>query len=454
MYGPGVDYSARDLSNLYLGGFDFTGAKFTSTTISNTVLSGSTLINANFAGANLENSYLNGTVLTGAVLTGVRLSGASFDSKTQWPSGFDYLHAGMFGPGVDYSARDLSSQYIAYNDFTAAIFTGANLSGAVLSGSTLVNANFTGANLSGAALDGTDLSGATLVCTDLRGADLSGAKIGRASIRSIIYDQTTKWPEGYAPPSSPATKSQTITFKAPAAQTFGNAPFKLTASSSSKLPFTFFSSDTTIARISGTSVTISGAGTVTLGCLAEGNATYLPSMPVYQKVVIAKASQKITFPKLTDRTFGSSSITLSATAPGGVVTYSSSSTNVATVSSNTLAIMGVGTTTITATQAGSRNYLPAADIPQIQKVVKAAQTLTFAPPPTVSYTKGATFSLTATTSSGLAGFIYTTKNTTVLQITGSQAKIVGKGNAVITVSEPGNANILSAKSISATVKVQ
>jgi hypothetical protein len=177
-------------------------------------------------------------------------------------------------------------------------------------------------------------------------------------------------------------------------------------------------------------------------------------MPVYQKVVIAKASQKIAFPKLVDRIFGNSVPPLGATASGGDITYSSSSTNVATVSGNTLNIMGVGTTTITATQAGSRNYLPAVSVSQIQKVAKASQVLSFAPPASLPFTKGYTFPLSATSSSGLSGFIYTTKNTTVLQITGSQAKIVGKGNAVITVSEPGNANYLPAKSISSTVRVQ
>jgi len=454
MYGPGVDASGKDLSNQYLGGYDFTGANFSFASLTNSVLSKSTLVNANFSGADLQFSYLDGADFTGANFIGIRLRGASFDSGTKWPAGFDPLHAGMYGPGVDYTGSDQSSQYLGDIDFTGANFTGVSLTNSVLSRSTLMNTDFTAASLKDALLDAVDLSGAILSGTDLRGADLSGATFSNTIVRSITYDGTTKWPAGYVPPASTGIKAQTITFKLPSSVTYGSKPIRLSASSSSRLPITFLSSDPSIASVSGATVTINGSGTVTLRALAEGNATYRSATPVFRQIIVNKAPQKITFAKLIAGGFGSTPITLGATAPGGAVTYTSSNTNVATVSGNLLTFTGAGMTTITAAQQGSRNYLPASSVQQPQVVAKGAQTITFTPPTTLTFVKGSTFPLTARSSSGLSAFTFTTKNTTVLQISGTQAKVVGKGNAVITVNEPGNANYLAAKPFSATVKVQ
>ena len=78
-----------------------------------------------------------------------------------------------------------------------------------------------------------------------------------------------------------------------------------------------------------------------------------------------KASQTITFGALPAKTFGDAPFALSAFAGSGLpVSYTSGNTNVATISGSTVTIVGVGTTVITASQAGNSNFLAAADVSQ------------------------------------------------------------------------------------------
>lgn len=94
-------------------------------------------------------------------------------------------------------------------------------------------------------------------------------------------------------------------------------------------------------------------------------------------LVVAKASQTITFAPPANATFGDVAFALSATASSGLtVSYQSSNPSVATVSGNTVTIVGAGNTTITATQAGDTNHEAATDVPQPLTVNKATATVT------------------------------------------------------------------------------
>jgi endonuclease I len=87
-------------------------------------------------------------------------------------------------------------------------------------------------------------------------------------------------------------------------------------------------------------------------------------------------SQTITFGALTAKTYGDATFTLGATASSGLsVSYASSNTAVATVSGNTVTIVGAGTTTITASQAGNGTYCAATNVPQTLTVNAKALTI-------------------------------------------------------------------------------
>ncbi len=90
-----------------------------------------------------------------------------------------------------------------------------------------------------------------------------------------------------------------------------------------------------------------------------------------------KQSQTITFDELTAKTYGDVPFDLEALASSGLaVSYVSSNPAVATVSDNTLTILGAGTTIITASQAGNATYVAADDVAQTLTVQKKAITVT------------------------------------------------------------------------------
>lgn len=89
-------------------------------------------------------------------------------------------------------------------------------------------------------------------------------------------------------------------------------------------------------------------------------------------LVVAKAPQNINFAALDPVYDNTAPFELTATASSQLpVSYTSSNTAVATVTGNTVTIFGLGTTTITASQAGNTNYNAAASVPQTLTVVRA-----------------------------------------------------------------------------------
>ena len=131
--------------------------------------------------------------------------------------------------------------------------------------------------------------------------------------------------------------------------------------------------------MSGSTVTIVGAGTTTITASQAGNDDYNAASDVEQVLTVGKDDQTITFTALDDKTYGDADFNLTGTASSGLtVTYTSSNTNVATVSGSTVTIVGAGTTTITASQAGDDNYSVASNVQQELKVRKKVLTVTAA----------------------------------------------------------------------------
>lgn len=84
--------------------------------------------------------------------------------------------------------------------------------------------------------------------------------------------------------------------------------------------------------------------------------------------------QSITFPALPSKAFGNADFSAGATASSGLaVTYASSDTNVATIVDGNIHIVGAGTATITASQAGDGTYAAAVDVAQVLTVLKLAR---------------------------------------------------------------------------------
>jgi surface protein len=154
----------------------------------------------------------------------------------------------------------------------------------------------------------------------------------------------------------PATLSN---FSVPS-KVLGDSPFALTdPSSNSTGAFTYTSSDETVATVSGSTVTIVGAGTTTITATQAASGDYLSNSITAQLVVVVISPATLSNFSVPAKALGDAPFVLTAPSSNstGAFTYTSSNLNVATVSGSTVTIVGVGETTITATQAASGNYL-------------------------------------------------------------------------------------------------
>ena len=191
--------------------------------------------------------------------------------------------------------------------------------------------------------------------------------------------------------------TQTITFDQPADLTLGNN-VDLTATASSGLAVSFTSSTGAVCTVAGNTVTSQSAGTCTITASQAGGGNFLAAADVARSFAI-NGTQTITFDQPADLTLGNN-VDLTATASSGLaVSYTSSTTDVCTVSGNTVTSQSAGTCTITASQAGGGNFLAAADVAR-SFAINGTQTITFDQP--ADLTLGNNVDLTATASSGLA----------------------------------------------------
>jgi hypothetical protein len=95
--------------------------------------------------------------------------------------------------------------------------------------------------------------------------------------------------------SSFAQTPQTITFPDIPVKGYGDASYTLNATSSSGLAVTYVSSNTTVATVSGSTVTIKTSGYSVISAYQNGNGTYAAAIPVPQLLVVCpKATLTVT----------------------------------------------------------------------------------------------------------------------------------------------------------------
>jgi hypothetical protein len=256
-----------------------------------------------------------------------------------------------------------------------------------------------------------------------------------------------------------ATVSSTVSAIAPTIgtmvainKTYGDADFSLTApSSNSSGAFTYSSSDQSVATISGSTVTIVGAGTATITATQAANGNYTSGTKTASLTVNTSAPSLSSFNSIT-KNYGDTAFTLTAPTSNssGAFTYSSSDQSVATISGSTVTIVGAGTATITATQAASGNYASGSTTATLT-VNSSAPTISSFNSITKNY--GETpFTITAPTSNSSGAFTYTSSDQSVATISGSTVTIVAAGTATITATQAASGNYASG-STTATLTV-
>ena len=245
--------------------------------------------------------------------------------------------------------------------------------------------------------------------------------------------------------------SQTITFPIIQARTYGDIPFNLSATAPGGV-VTYASRSTNIS-ITGNQVTILGAGVATITAMQTGGATYLAAKPISRTITIRKASQSLSMNDLGSVIFGSGPVSLAASSStGSPVTFKSSNPKVARiVPGNSLAVLGVGRSLITARVSASPNYL-ATSTTHTLTVTRASQTITPFNPVADFTLGGAPIIQKPTASSGLPVKLSVASGPA--KYVKGKLKIIGTGAVTISASQSGNANYQPASVVSVSFEVR
>jgi beta-glucanase (GH16 family) len=156
---------------------------------------------------------------------------------------------------------------------------------------------------------------------------------------------------------STAPSTPMLTFAAIPAQTYGAAPFTVSASSASSGAITY-SVTSGSATISGATVTLTGVGSVTLGASQAASGNYTAATASTSFTINGEAPT-LTFAAIATQTVGNAPFTVSASsASSGAITYSVTS-GPATISGATVTLTGAGTVDLQASQAASGDYASA-----------------------------------------------------------------------------------------------
>ena len=142
-------------------------------------------------------------------------------------------------------------------------------------------------------------------------------------------------------------------------------PNAVTTASTGTLTYSYVSTDGTTYPANAARPSAAGNYTVTASVAADAN--YNTASSIATAFTIAQAPQTITFGSLSSKFVGDADYNpgaTSVTSGTNPITYTSSVETVATIVSGQIHIVGAGTTTITASQAGSANYNAASDATQ------------------------------------------------------------------------------------------
>ncbi len=255
--------------------------------------------------------------------------------------------------------------------------------------------------------------------------------------------------------------NQTINFTAPASP-IALAPNETVAlsatggGSGNAVIFSIDPSSTGTGTISGSTLTVTGAGTLVIDANQAGNADFNAAPQVQQSLVVLKGTDIITFPPPPSPvTYApGETVTLNATGGGSTapIVFSVDPTSTATgnIRGNVLSVTGAGTFVIDANQAGDASYSAAAQVQQSLVVAKASQTILFTPPTSpIAFSPGETVTFNA--SGGASGnpvvFGIDPSSTGTGTISGSTLTIATGGTFFIDASQAGNTSYTAAATV-------
>jgi hypothetical protein len=226
---------------------------------------------------------------------------------------------------------------------------------------------------------------------------------------------------------------QTISFSQLPDRTFGDPAFQLNATATSHLKVDFSVTPTALASLRGNTISLLGAGRVTVKASQGGNEGFLPAPDVERSFGVAKAPQTIRFGPPNKRTVDDPPFDIAATATSRLAVRCIVASGPAAIENNKVTVRGRGRVDIKGFQEGNENYLPTEAMHSFE-VAGHPQTIRFERPP--DGTLGSPFALMASASSGLpVGFAVVSGPA---EFERNLLRLTGKGTVVIRAFQLGN----------------
>ena len=245
--------------------------------------------------------------------------------------------------------------------------------------------------------------------------------------------------------------SVTVTGKAPTvgvftvpSQTLNNPLFTLTPpTSTSAGVWSYTSSNVNIARISGSTLTLVGAGsaTITATQAADWNWASTSKDAVITVLGATPVHGAFSNVSLTLGVFNSFTLSPPVSNSTGAWSYASSNLSVATVSGNSITPVGAGTAIITATQAATGNFGVGTSTMTLT-VLGGAPTLGAFPNTVVALRplSANTYTLTPPTSNSLGAWTFVSSDPSIVSISGNIATLYQVGSVTITANQGSAGN--------------
>jgi hypothetical protein len=281
----------------------------------------------------------------------------------------------------------------------------------------------------------TDPAGLSGVSVTYNGSATAPADAGAYAVTATLDNPNYTAPDA-AGTLTIVVASQTITFAELGGKTFGDAPFQVSAAASSGLPVSYSVGPEDNCTISGSTVTITGAGSCSVTASQAGGGNYGPAPDVTRSFTIAKATAAVTLGGLSHPYNGDAKAATVTTGPAGLsvtVTYSATPIN-------------AGSYDVTATVVDD-NYQGSASGTLV--ITKADQAITFGALAGKTFGDAA-FGVSATASSGLPVSFSAVGDCTIAD---STLTITGAGSCTVTASQAGDDNYNPADSVARTFSI-
>lgn len=272
-------------------------------------------------------------------------------------------------------------------------------------------------------------------CT-LEGTWVTVTGVGICTFSAVQPGDGWRTPASVARSLTISKADQSLSIVAPAAATYRDPSFGVSASSSAKLAVTLSASGA--CTLEGLKLVIQRAGSCVVRAAQAGDDHYNQATRDLT-ITIGKSTQAIAFAE-TPRsgTYGDGLFTVAAQAGSGL-TVSFTAAGACAVNGSVVAIRAAGTCTVTANQPGDENWLAAPVVARTLTIAKADQQISLVVASTIRY-GGASVTVDATSSSPLAVGATATGACTVSSGVIRAKGFIGTDTCTITATQPGDAN--------------